>query len=397
MASTYTGNAGLEKIGTGEQSGTWGTTSNTNLDIIDRVLNGVVTLTITGDTTLTTTDGTLSNGHYKVLLLAGTPGAVFDLTIAPNDQQKFYFIKNSTGQTATILQGGGTGTEATIANGASAVIYADGAGGNANVANIGTDVLSDASPQLGGNLDVNTKNINFGDTATAGSDDTLQFGASQDLKIYHDGFHSYINDSGTGNLRLASSQVDILGGTDGGETMATFVDDGAVTLYHDNVAKLATSSAGISVTGVMTASTGITIGDAVVTEAQLEILDGATLTTTELNYVDGVTSAIQTQLDAKATGFTAGTTITSSATLTATQSNYQRVDCSGGNVTVTIAVGSGLSVGEYVVIDKIDTSSNNLTVAYTANSQGVSLGTSCDLAVAFYNGTHFSFTETIKS
>ena len=397
MASTYTGNAGLEKIGTGEQSGTWGTTSNTNLDIIDRVLNGVVTLGITGDTTLTTTDGTLTPGHYKVLLLAGTPGAVFDLTIAPNDQQKVYFIKNSTGQTATILQGGGTGTEATIANGASAVIYADGAGGNANVANIGTDVLSDASPQLGGNLDVNTKNINFGDTATAGSDDTLQFGASQDLKIYHDGSHSYINDSGTGNLRLASSQVDILGGTDGGETMATFVDDGAVTLYHDNVAKLATSSAGISVTGVMTASTGITIGDAVVTEAQLEILDGATLTTTELNYVDGVTSAIQTQLDAKATGFTAGTTITSSATLTATQSNYQRVDCSGGNVTVTVAVGSGLSVGEYVVIDKIDTSSNNLTVAYTANSQGVSLGTSCDLAVAFYNGTHFSFTETIKS
>tara|TARA_R110000764_G_scaffold112383_1_gene199267 strand:+ start:146 stop:1339 length:1194 start_codon:yes stop_codon:yes gene_type:complete len=397
MASTYTGNGGLEKIGTGEQSGTWGTTSNTNLDIIDRVLNGVVTLTITGDTTLTTTDGTLSNGHYKVLLLAGTPGAVFDLTIAPNDQQKFYFIKNSTGQIATILQGGGTGTEATIANGASAVIYADGTGANANVANIGTDVLSDSSPQLGGNLDVNTKNINFGDTATAGSDDTLQFGASQDLKIYHDGSHSYINDSGTGNLRLASSQVDILGGTDGGETMATFVDDGAVTLYHDNVAKLATSSAGVSVTGVMTASTGITIGDAVVTEAQLEILDGATLTTTELNYVDGVTSAIQTQLDAKATGFTAGTTITSSATLTATQSNYQRVDCSGGNVTVTIAVGSGLSVGEYVVIDKIDTSSNNLTVAYTANSQGVSLGTACDLAVAFYNGTHFSFTETIKS
>ena len=211
MASTYTGNAGLEKIGTGEQSGTWGTTSNTNLDIIDRVLNGVVTLGITGDTTLTTTDGTLTPGHYKVLLLAGTPGAVFDLTIAPNDQQKVYFIKNSTGQTATILQGGGTGTEATIANGASAVIYADGAGGNANVANIGTDVLSDASPQLGGNLDVNTKNINFGDTATAGSDDTLQFGASQDLKIYHDGSHSYINDSGTGNLRLASSQVDILG------------------------------------------------------------------------------------------------------------------------------------------------------------------------------------------
>ena len=63
MASTYTGNTGIEKIGSGEQAGTWGTTTNTNFDIIDRALNGVVTLTISGNTTLTTNDGSLSNGH----------------------------------------------------------------------------------------------------------------------------------------------------------------------------------------------------------------------------------------------------------------------------------------------------------------------------------------------
>ena len=68
MASTYTSNTGIEKIGSGEQAGTWGTTTNTNFDIIDRTLNGVVTLTISGNTTLTTSDGSLSNGHYKVLL-----------------------------------------------------------------------------------------------------------------------------------------------------------------------------------------------------------------------------------------------------------------------------------------------------------------------------------------
>ena len=395
MASTYTDNGGLELIGVGEQAGTWGTTTNTNLSIIDRVLNGVTTLTISGDANITTTDGTLSPGHYKVLLLAGTPGAGFELTITPNDQQKFFFVKNSTGQTATITQG--SGGNATIANGASAVIYADGGGGSAKVDNIGTDVLSDSSPQLGGNLDTNGKNINFGDAATAGSDDTLQFGASQDLKIYHDSNHSYIVDSGTGNLKISGSQVDILGGADSGETMATFTDDGAVTLYHDNTAKIATSASGVTVTGTMTASTGVTIGSAEITEAELEILDGATVTTTELNYVDGVTSAIQTQLDAKARGFLVPTTLTADGTLNATQSNYQVVNCSSGNVTVTITVGSGLAVGDYVVIDKIDTSSNTLTVAYPANSQGISLGTSCQLAVAFYNGTHFSFTETIKS
>ena len=93
MASTYTANTGLEKIGSGEQAGTWGTTTNTNFDIIDGVLNGVLSLTITGNTTLTTSDGATSNGHYKVLLLGGTPSSAFTLTIAPNDQQKWFFIK----------------------------------------------------------------------------------------------------------------------------------------------------------------------------------------------------------------------------------------------------------------------------------------------------------------
>ena len=51
MASTYTNNSGLEKIGSGEQAGTWGDTTNNNLDIIDRTVNGVLSLTISGDTT----------------------------------------------------------------------------------------------------------------------------------------------------------------------------------------------------------------------------------------------------------------------------------------------------------------------------------------------------------
>ena len=281
MASTYTANTGLEKIGSGEQAGTWGTTTNTNFDILDDVLNGVLTLTITGNTTLTTTDGTLSNGHHKVLLLAGSPSGAFNLTIDPNDQQKYYFVRNSTGQTATVLQGGGSGTTVAVATGTSAIVYADGAGANANVGTISTDVLGDTSPQLGGNLDVNGKNINFGDAATAGSDDTLQFGASQDLKIYHDGSHSYINDSGTGNLRLAGSQVDIMGGTDSGETMATFVDDGAVTLYHNNAVKIATSATGVSVTGTLAASTAVTAPSTTVTTMNATTVDLGDYTITE--------------------------------------------------------------------------------------------------------------------
>ena len=73
MASSYTANNGIEKIGTGEQAGTWGATTNTNFDILDRAINGVGAITLSGTThTLTTTDGALSDGHFKVLVYGGT-------------------------------------------------------------------------------------------------------------------------------------------------------------------------------------------------------------------------------------------------------------------------------------------------------------------------------------
>jgi len=107
----------------------------------------------------------------------------------------------------------------------------------------------------GSTSDVTVKNDADGTVFTipTGTDDILfpdsakaMWGAGSDLQLYHDGSHSYIVDNGTGNLKIQGSQVDILGS---GETMATFADDGAVTLYHNNVAKLATASDGINVGG----------------------------------------------------------------------------------------------------------------------------------------------------
>lgn len=172
MASTYTSNGGIEKIGAGEQAGAWGTTTNNNLDIIDRTLNGLVTLTISGDTVVSTSDGTLSNGHYKILILSGSPSSGFDLVIDPNDQQKWFFIKNTTNQTATVKQGGGSGTTVALATGTSAIVFADGTGANANVATVPTDLLGDTTPQLGGNLDTNGNAILFGSSKWAISLDT---------------------------------------------------------------------------------------------------------------------------------------------------------------------------------------------------------------------------------
>ena len=173
MASTYTDNTGIELIGSGEQAGTWGNTTNNNLKIIDRALNGSTTLTISGNTTLTTSDGTLSNGQFKIIILAGSPSGAFDLTIDPNDQQKWYFIKNSSGQTATVKQGGGSGSTVAVATGLTAILFADGTGANANVTSIApTDLVADPTPQLGGDLDANSNDILMGNQA-------IKFGTSK--------------------------------------------------------------------------------------------------------------------------------------------------------------------------------------------------------------------------
>lgn len=126
MPSTYTTNSGVEKPGAGEQSGTWGTTVNTNMDILDRSINGVLSLTLSGATsTLTTSDGTLSDGHNKLLVLGGSLSAGHTITISPSDAQKIYFVKNDSGQTVTFTQGSGS-TTVDVANGDFDIVYADG-------------------------------------------------------------------------------------------------------------------------------------------------------------------------------------------------------------------------------------------------------------------------------
>ena len=141
MASTYTANSGIEKPGSGEQAGTWGTTTNTNFDIIDRVLNGVGAITLSGTThTLTTSDGSLSDGQFKVLVLGGSPSGTNTITISPNDQDKTYLVHNNTNQSVIFSQG--SGSNATIVAGAFAWIFADGAGSGAAVTKMTVDTAS---------------------------------------------------------------------------------------------------------------------------------------------------------------------------------------------------------------------------------------------------------------
>lgn len=151
MPSTYTTRNGIELIATGEQSGTWGDTTNVNLQIIDRVLSGVGTITLSGTThTLTTTDGTLSDGMYKVLVLGGSPSGTNTITISPNDAQKLYFVSNGSGQDAIFTQG--SGGNVTVANGDSKIIYTDGAGAGAAVSDLTANFAMSSVSITGGSV-----------------------------------------------------------------------------------------------------------------------------------------------------------------------------------------------------------------------------------------------------
>ena len=163
MASSYTINTGIELIANGEQSGTWGDTTNTNLEIIDRLTNGVGSITLSGTThTLTTSDGALSEGQYKVLVFAGSPSGTNTVTVSPNDQAKQFFVVNNSGESIIISQG--SGSTVTIADGATDIIYCDGAGAAAAVSSFSTDlsgVLTSAN-NLSDVADAGTSRTNLG-------------------------------------------------------------------------------------------------------------------------------------------------------------------------------------------------------------------------------------------
>ena len=112
MASTFS-NLGLNLQATGENSGTWGSITNVNLQEIDNAIAGVVTITLTGNTTLAFTTNSSSTtytdeaGRNKTIILSGSLSATTVTVTVPNIEKDYVIINNS-GGTATISSGGST-------------------------------------------------------------------------------------------------------------------------------------------------------------------------------------------------------------------------------------------------------------------------------------------------
>ena len=260
--STYTNNSGIEKPGSGEQAGAWGDTVNTNFDIIDRVLNGVHTLTLTGTTTtLTTTDGSLSDGHYKVFVLSGSISSTNTVTISPNDQSKLYLINNTTSQSVVFTQG--SGGNVTILAGASAWIYADGAGSGAQVRVLPSDVVGDTTPQLGGDLDVNGNSIvstsNANINITPNGTGTVAISKLQAASLNYptaDGTNGqYLQTNGSGTLSFSTVPISGTTFTLGSWTISVVSNELVFSYGGTGVAKIKTTGEIVSADDITASGT----------------------------------------------------------------------------------------------------------------------------------------------
>ena len=139
MASTYVNDLRLEEIGTGEASGTWGTKTNANLELIGEAFSyGSEAIANASTHTITIADGTSDQARSFYLKCTGG-GQACTVTLAPNTVSKVWMIENATGATLTFSQG--SGANVAVATGEVKMIATDGGGSNAIV----YDLLTDAN------------------------------------------------------------------------------------------------------------------------------------------------------------------------------------------------------------------------------------------------------------
>lgn len=318
MPSTYTTNLGIEKIASGDQSGTWGATTNTNFDILDQGVNGIAQITLASAGTsgspnsLPITNGAVSDGRNKFIEFVdgGDLGATAYVQLTPNDAEKIVFIRNSLSANRSVIVFQGTynaSNDFEIANGKDVVLKFNGGGTGATVTQVFDDLLvsalSTTTLNLGGTAVTSTAaelNILDGVTATTAELNYVD-GVTSNIQTQLDAKAAASNPTFTGTVTIATADIN------GGNIDGTAI--GSASASTGNFSTLSIGGSAITATAAeLNKMDGVTA-----TTAEINVLDGITATTVELNYVDGVTSAIQTQLNAKAP--TASPTFTGTVTI----------------------------------------------------------------------------------
>ena len=252
MANSTSADLKLTIQATGENSGTWGQITNTNLTILEQAIAGYETVGITTGATLTFTNGAVSNGKNQVLKLIGTIAGAVNVVV-PDTLTKAYVIDNATSgaYTVTVKTSSGTGVTWAAADKGTKMVYSDGT----NVVDTAfTELSSDYSPQLSADLDTNGNNITI-DTAHS----VLDENANEQITFTTTGSavnHFGVTNAGTGNtpsLAAVGGDTNIdFNITPKGIGRATFNGQGKIESVAEKVTTAATAPTGTIAYDVLT-------------------------------------------------------------------------------------------------------------------------------------------------
>ena len=251
MASTYTNRLGLEKQTDGENPNSWGAILNTNvIDLIDDAIAGYEIVSVSGTgITLTDNQGSSDQSRNAALEFAGTLTA--NVTITVPAEEKTYFIRENTSGSFAVQMKTVGGTALSLSQGVNTFVACNGT--SIYRLDVPTSVSSFTANTLVA-TSISTSVLTVSTSAMFVDNAKANFGTGSDLQVYHTGSHSYVHDTGTGNLYVAGSNV-VISNAATTENMIHATENGTVGIYYDNGVKLATTNTGVQVTGTLLATT----------------------------------------------------------------------------------------------------------------------------------------------
>ena len=249
--ATYVNDLRLKEIATGDESGTWGTSTNTNLELIAEAFSfGTEAITTNADThTTTIADGSTDPGRSLYLKYTGTLDSACTITLGPNTVSKLWFIENGTSGSQNIIISQGSGANVTIPNGHVKAVYSDGAGSGAAIVDAFTDLNVAGVFTSDGGIAVD--NITIDGTEIDLSSGDLTIDVAGDIILDAAGDNWLFNKSGTTllNIQKDGDNVEFISsisdgdmkfrGNDGGSTINALtldMSDAGTAQFNNRVA-----------------------------------------------------------------------------------------------------------------------------------------------------------------